>query len=105
MKAIISDIVLFSEIGEKRHLTFVNGLNIISGDSKTGKSALIEIVDFCLFSKRSTIPVGKVTDWTDIFSVVYKLGDKQLIIARPIKDLNKCYFTVETNFDIDKNLL
>jgi hypothetical protein len=104
MKAIISDIVLFSEIGEKRHLTFVNGLNIISGDSKTGKSALIEIVDFCLFSKRSTIPVGKVTDWTDIFSVVYKLGDKQLIIARPIKDLNKCYFTVETNFDIDKKL-
>jgi hypothetical protein len=104
MKAIISDIVLFSEIGEKRHLTFVNGLNIISGDSKTGKSALIEIVDFCLFSKRSTIPVGKVTDWTDIFSVVYKLGDKQLIIARPIKDLNKCYFSVETNFDIDKKL-
>jgi hypothetical protein len=104
MKAIISDIILFSESGEKRHLTFVNGLNIITGDSKTGKSALIEIVDFCLFSKRSTIPVGKVTDWTNIFSVVYKMGDKQLIIARPIKDLNKCYFSVEANFDTKNNL-
>ena len=101
MKAIISDIVLFSESGEKRHLTFDKGLNIITGDSKTGKSALIEIVDFCLFSKRSTIPVGKVTDWTNIFSVVYKIGHKQLIIARPIKDLNKCYFSVETSFDIE----
>ena len=104
MKVIISNIVLFSELGEKRQLTFENGLNIITGDSKTGKSALIEIVDFCLFSKRSTIPVGKVTDWTSIFTVVYKLGDKQLIIARPIKDLNRCYFSVETNFDINEKL-
>ena len=58
MNAIISDIVLFSDSGDKRHLTFESGLNIITGDSKTGKSALIEIVDFCLFSKRSTIPMA-----------------------------------------------
>ncbi|MEZ8556065.1 DUF3732 domain-containing protein [Vibrio cyclitrophicus] len=104
MKAIISDIVLFSYSGDKRHLSFGPGLNIITGDSKTGKSALIEIVDFCLFSKRSTIPVGKVTDWTEIFSVVYTFGDKKLIIARPINNLGKCYFKVETDFDTKKYL-
>ena len=103
MNAIISDIVLFSDSGDKRHLTFESGLNIITGDSKTGKSALIEIVDFCLFSKRSTIPVGIVADWTEIFSVVYILGDKKIIIARPINDLNRCYFSVESNFDTEKD--
>lgn len=103
MNAIISDIVLFSDSGDKRHLTFESGLNIITGDSKTGKSALIEIVDFCLFSKRSTIPVGIVADWTEIFSVVYVLGDKKIIIARPINDLNRCYFSIEANFDTEKD--
>ncbi|WP_061008823.1 DUF3732 domain-containing protein [Vibrio sp. CUB2] len=104
MKAIISEIVLFSHQGERRRISFNQGLNIITGDSKTGKSALIEIVDYCLFSKRSTIPVGKVTDWTEIFCVIYQLNNKKLIIARPKNTLQKCYFSVETDFDTEKLL-
>lgn len=99
MKAIISDIFLFSYENERRHLSFKEGLNIITGDSKTGKSAIIEIVDFCLFSRRSTIPVGKITDWTELFVVVYSIDNKKLIVARSIDTANKCYFSAESDFD------
>lgn len=64
MKAILKKIVLFSKDGKKREVLLEKGLNIITGDSKTGKSALLEIVDYCLFSSRSTIPKGKITDFT-----------------------------------------
>ena len=104
MKATISNIALFSFDCEVRLLSFTEGLNIITGDSKTGKSALIEIVDFCLFAKRSTIPVGKVTEWTQYFSVVYEVGSKSLIIVRSLEKINDCYFAVESNFDVEKEL-
>ena len=95
MKSYISDVVLFSSSGEKRNIVFTEGLNIITGDSKTGKSAIIEIIDFCLFSSRSTIPVGKVTDWADLFCVVYNLSGKKLLVARSIKTKNKGCFSIE----------
>ncbi len=60
MQASISYIFLFSNNQEVRTLKFDDGLNIISGDSKTGKSAVIEIIDYCLFASRSTIPKGTV---------------------------------------------
>ncbi|MBY7667232.1 DUF3732 domain-containing protein [Vibrio anguillarum] len=95
MKSYISDIFLFSSSGEKRNIFFSDGLNIITGDSKTGKSAIIEIVDFCMFSARSTIPVGKVTDWADLFCVVYTLDNKKLVVARSINNKSKGYFSLE----------
>lgn len=105
MKSYISDVVLFSSSGEKRNIFFSEGLNIITGDSKTGKSAIIEIVDFCLFSSRSTIPVGKVTDWADLFCVVYNLSGKKLVVARSIATKTKGYIAVESDkFDTKKFL-
>ena len=105
MKSYISDVVLFSSSGEKRNIVFTEGLNIITGDSKTGKSAIIEIIDFCLFSSRSTIPVGKVTDWADLFCVVYNLSGKKLLVARSIKTKNKGCFSIESDkFDAQRFL-
>jgi len=45
----IKDIVVYSHRGQRRILPLKTGeLNIITGSSKTGKSALIEIMDYCL---------------------------------------------------------
>ena len=99
MQTSISHIFLFNDKEEVRTLTFDDGLNIISGDSKTGKSAVIEIIDYCLFSSRSTIPKGVITDWTKLYCVVLKVKDKNLVLARG-KNSNEVYFSVELNVDI-----
>lgn len=41
-------IASYSHAGERRDIEFVLGrLNIVTGASKTGKSALLDIVDYC----------------------------------------------------------
>ncbi|WP_299546934.1 DUF3732 domain-containing protein [Seonamhaeicola sp.] len=105
MKLIIKQIAIFKESGEKRHIEFNDGLNIITGDSKTGKSALIEIVDYCLFSSRSSIPKGKITNYASLFVVIYQLEDHYLIVGRPSPEggnINEAYFSLE--FEYDDNL-
>ena len=55
------DIVLYSHNGKRRVLSFRPGeMNIITGDSKTGKSALINIVDYCLGSSYCNVPEGVI---------------------------------------------
>lgn len=100
MNAYIKKIVLFSQTGKMREVVLDEGLNIITGDSKTGKSALIEIVDYCLFASRSTIPVGRITDFSELFCIVLKVSEKFLVIARPCwgsSDRGKAYFSFETD--------
>ena len=55
----IKDIVLYAHNGEMRHLAFAPGrLNIITGSSKTGKTALIAVLEYCFGSDECHIPVG-----------------------------------------------
>lgn len=95
MEAAITNVYLFNNEEEIRYLNFNDGLNIITGDSKTGKSAVIEIIDYCLFAKRSTIPVGVITNWTELFCIILKVAEKRLVIAR-FKKSTQMYFSVET---------
>ena len=48
MKSFIKAIIIFDENDEKRSVPLEQGVNIITGQSKTGKSALVEIIDYCL---------------------------------------------------------
>jgi len=51
----ISSIHIYSHDGQQRNLRFkVNGLNVITGRSSTGKSALSEIIDIVWDDPRST---------------------------------------------------
>jgi len=100
MNVHISRIFLFNSQGKKKTVKLNEGLNIITGDSKTGKSAIIEIIDYCLFSSRSTIPKGIINNWVDLFCIVLKNNDKNIIIARPKStsfNKNKTYLSIETN--------
>jgi len=99
MQASISHIFLFNDNKDFRTLKFDDGLNIISGDSKTGKSAVIEIIDYCLFASRSTVPKGIITDWTELYCIIFKVKDKNLIIARK-RNSNQMYFSVELKTDM-----
>ena len=55
----ILEIVLYSKRNQKRVIPFRTGqVNIITGDSATGKSSLSTIVDYCLGRETYLIPEG-----------------------------------------------
>jgi hypothetical protein len=57
----IRSIVVYSHDDQVRTVDFVLGaLNIVSGKSKTGKSALLDIVDYCWGRAECTIAEGEI---------------------------------------------
>ena len=82
MISYIKSIIIFGKNGEKRIVPLEQGVNIITGESKTGKSALVEIIDYCLCSTRCTVPKGKITEFSYLYTLVMLIGDSTYIIAR-----------------------
>ena len=103
MKSYIKSIIIFNKKGEKRVVPLEQGVNIITGESKTGKSALVEIIDYCLCSTRCTIPKGKITDFAYLYTLVMAIGDNTYVIARyNWNDGGKMYFSKEAKeFDAE----
>lgn len=98
MKSYIKEIIIFSKSGEKRTVPLQQGVNIITGESKTGKSALVEIIDYCLCSTRCTIPKGKITDFSHLYVLVMAIGEFTYVIARHNwQNGGKMYFSKEQN--------
>lgn len=68
---------------EPRRLPFALGaLNIISGISRTGKSAIIPIIDYCLGSDKCTIPVNTIRDACSWFGIVVSTASGEKLFAR-----------------------
>ena len=66
-----------------RELDFHPGVvNVISGASKTGKSAVIPIVDYCLASDKCAIPVGVIRENCNWFGIVIDTVEGQKLLAR-----------------------
>lgn len=80
----IQKIILYSHSGEKRILPFELGkVNIITGESKSGKSALIEIINYCLASSGCDIPEGIIRDTVSYFAIQIIFNDTETaFIAR-----------------------
>jgi len=66
-----------------RTVAFERGcINVISGLSRTGKSAIIPIIDYCLGSRRCTIPTGVIREKTSWFGVVVSTSEGEKLFAR-----------------------
>lgn len=81
----IIKIILWSKNKEKapRILPLHEGkVNIISGSSRTGKSAIIPIIDYCLGSDNCSIPVKTIRDACEWFGVVVKTSQGEKLFAR-----------------------
>ena len=99
MKSYIKAIIIFNENNEKRVVPLEQGVNIITGESKTGKSALVEIIDYCLCSTRCTIPKGKITDFSYLYTLVMVIGENTYVIARYNWDNGgKMHFSKEAKY-------
>jgi hypothetical protein len=57
-------------------------INIIVGDSQTGKSAIIPIIDYCLGSQKCTIPTGPIREYTDWFGLLILHDNTEILFAR-----------------------
>ena len=82
MKSYIKSIIIFDKNGKKRTVPLEQGVNIITGESKTGKSALVEIIDYCLCSTWCTVPKGKITEFAYLYALVMLIGNSTYVIAR-----------------------
>ena len=77
-------LAIYNRTGERRDIRFWPGkVNIITGASLTGKSALIDIVDYCLGRNEYTIPSGVIRDSVSWYALHVQLPTTQAIIGRP----------------------
>ena len=66
-----------------RRVSFELGkVTVISGASRTGKSAVIPIIDYCLASGHCSIPVKTIRDACEWFGVIVKTGTGEKLLAR-----------------------
>lgn len=79
----ILDIVLYSHDARTRVLNFRSGqVNIITGGSKTGKSALVAIVDYCFGSGECRVPEGPIRRSVSWFGLRLQLESGEAFVAR-----------------------
>lgn len=79
----IAKMILYSKRGEIRELPFNLGrLNIVTGASKTGKSALVDIVDYCTGRSDCLVPEGKIREQVAWYGILFQLNEGQIYVAR-----------------------
>lgn len=80
----IKSIHIYSHDGQRRDLQFkVDGLNVITGRSSTGKSALSEIIEYCMGRSSFNVPEGIIRDKVAWFAVIYQFEREQVLVAKP----------------------
>ncbi|QRV24300.1 DUF3732 domain-containing protein [Marinomonas foliarum] len=97
MKTLIHEIGVIDKQGNKHPVNFKKGLNVVTGKSSTGKSALIEIFDYCFGSGENTIPKGVITTSAAIYYVALAVNEQDVVVARDPEITSKAFLRrVET---------
>lgn len=77
-------LILYNADGRIRLVGFKPGqLNIVTGESRTGKGALLTIVDYCLGRDTMQVPAGPITDTVVWYATLWQLDNGQVFVARP----------------------
>jgi hypothetical protein len=80
----IRNIVLYGRGGRVRQLELRTGaLNIITGERRTGKSALLQIVEYCLGRNQYLVPAGVIRDHVLCYGLRLQFPDQQVFVAHP----------------------
>lgn len=119
MRAYIKYIGILDHSNNIHGLSLDEGLNIITGRSSTGKSAVINIFDYCMGATRNNVPHGVISNTAKIYFLVFCINDKYMVLAReakrnssgfikfepdllPINSFNEGYFAQEYFIALDE---
>jgi hypothetical protein len=95
----IAAILLYGPVEEPRVLRLQPGkVNVITGASRTGKSALISIVDYC-FGSKCKVPRGPIRRYVEWYGLKLVSGGQETLVLRRAPDVGKaeagdCYVEV-----------
>ncbi len=71
---------------------------MITGASRTGKSAIIPLIDYCLASTECNVPIDVIRDYASWYGVAFQTQSEQILIARAVPKDNK----VSSNFYVTR---
>lgn len=76
-------IMLWSKGGQFRSLTFLrNKVNVLSGESHTGKSALLDVIDYCFLASSHKLPDSVINENVEWYGLKFYVNDKTYALAR-----------------------
>ncbi len=79
----IKSLIFYNKKGDKRILPLETGkVNIITGESKTGKTAIIDIVNYCLGSEQCNVSEGIIRQTVEWFAILLHYENEEVFIAR-----------------------
>lgn len=96
MNCRISYLGVIDKYDNCHYISFQEGLNIITGRSSTGKSAIIEIFDYCTGNGENTVPEGVITENARLYYVILVTKDMQLVVGRTQEENStKAFYKLE----------
>lgn len=67
----------------------IGKVNVITGSSRTGKSAIIPIIDYCLASSDCNIPIDTIRDNASWYGAVFHTETEDILISRRVPQGNR----------------
>ncbi len=101
----IKAIILYHASGKKHVIPFQLGtVNIITGKTDTGKSAIIPIIEYCLGQSQFNVPGKIIRNTVAWYAVLYQIRDSQVFIAKrkPVSSTyqNQVYYKEGVDLEI-----
>lgn len=102
----IRELVLYGYNGKVRHLPFsIGDVNIITGRSKSGKSAVGDIIDYCLGGSSCNIADGVVRENVAWYGLLLQFPNDRVFVARKNPDPGQqttsyCYMEVGEQLEV-----
>ena len=102
----IRELVLYGYNQKVRHLSFKLGrVNIITGKSKSGKSTVGDIIEYCLGGDSCNIPDGIVRENVAWYGLLLQFSQERVFVARKNPDNGQqtttaCYIEVGTDLEV-----
>ena len=80
----LDSLILYNADGDIRQIRFRSGqLNIITGESGTGKSSIIGILRFLLGSDSPHVPLGPIQNTVAWYGLLAHVGETHFFVGRP----------------------